>query len=139
MADEQVGIGRIVHYVLAEGRNRGLCRPAIVVNTFTFSMAVGCANLVVFPDGPNDVAVIADTLPVMWQGSVLPAHHCKAERTWHWPRACATLPLPAAPAGFGDGLIGHNHVAGVSDPHNCHACRRLAVEFAQVTGQAKTP
>lgn len=47
-------IGRIVQYVLAEGRSRGESRPAQILSIFTQSAAPPLLNLVVTLDGLND-------------------------------------------------------------------------------------
>jgi len=70
--------GRIVHYVLAEGRSKGEHRPAIVVRVWR-DHAAGMVQLQVFTDGTNDGF---DT-GVVWRTSV---HYdaSSAPGTWHW-------------------------------------------------------
>lgn len=78
MADQPVTIGRIVHYVLAEGRNPGEHRPAFVVKTWG-DTPDSSVQLQVFTDAGND-----GLDPVLWATSV---HHSETPepRTWHWP------------------------------------------------------
>ena len=47
-------IGRIVHYVLGEGRSEGESRPAQIVAVFPQPEAPAVLNLVVTLDGEND-------------------------------------------------------------------------------------
>lgn len=70
--------GRIVHYVLPDGRNPGEHRPAIVVKVWPSSN--GSANLMVFVDGTNDYA---DYSGAVWATSV-PFSEEPQPRTWHW-------------------------------------------------------
>ena len=67
--------GRIVHYVLPEGRSKGQHRPAMVVRVW-WGTAV---NLQVFVDGSNDGYASGMT----WRTSV---HYDPdgAPDTWHW-------------------------------------------------------
>jgi len=73
--------GRIVHYVLSEGRNKGEHRPAIVVRVWRLDGAPpdnGCCQLQVFTDESND------ELPaVMWVTSCVYDAEA-AGRSWHW-------------------------------------------------------
>ena len=78
--------GRIVHFVLADGRSPGEHRPAIVVkvwrNTDNTPPANGCSNLQVFTDGEG--GNYNDGLPrLLWQTSVL-YDPDGAPGTWHW-------------------------------------------------------
>jgi hypothetical protein len=78
--------GRIVHYVLSEGVNKGQHRPAIVVRVWRVTQddgtqkppENGCCQLQVFTDESND------GLPaVMWVTSC--THDAEASpRSWHW-------------------------------------------------------
>lgn len=86
--------GRIVHYILDEGPNRGEERPAIVVRVWRVqdwdgerSVGLpkapenGCCNLQVFTDS-EDGKNYNDALPaVMWVTSVL---FGEGPGTWHW-------------------------------------------------------
>src|SRR5260221_644908 len=46
--------GRIVHYVLPDGRSKGEHRPAIIVKVWDAHRAQGTVNMQVFTDGSND-------------------------------------------------------------------------------------
>lgn len=68
-------VGRIVHYVLPEGRNAGEHRPAIVTRVWSDV----CVQLQVFTDGEND-----GLANVEWRTSIL-NDEAGAPNTWHWP------------------------------------------------------
>jgi len=79
--------GRIVHFVLDEGRHKGEHRPAIVVKVWRVYKEDGShkppengiCQLQVFTDEVND------ELPaVVWKTSVLNDEDGKQPRTWHW-------------------------------------------------------
>ena len=75
--------GRMVHYVLPDGKNAGEHRAAIVVRVFDHYE--GTSNLSVFTDGSNDFIKGAPG----WRGtlsasSVLPDQTKKEPGTWHW-------------------------------------------------------
>lgn len=77
--------GRIVHYVLPEGRHEGEHRPAIVVkvwrNVNGKAAENGCCQLQVFMDGSNDGMSAFDS--TIWKTSVL--HDAEdSPNTWHW-------------------------------------------------------
>jgi hypothetical protein len=91
---QKVSIGRIVHYVLADGQHR----PAIIVAAFHAR-----ANLTVFIDQMNDynpgsmnmntnlmpsgsAFLAGGTLAV---GSAHQDEETKAAGTWHWPEVVA--------------------------------------------------
>jgi hypothetical protein len=69
--------GRMCHYVLPDGRNKGEHRPAIVVKVW--STTVGTSNLQVFTDGSNDGADVG----TRWVTSVVYSED-KTPGTWHW-------------------------------------------------------
>lgn len=71
--------GRIVHYVLEDGPNKGEHRPAIIVKVW--SQENGCSNLQVFIDGSNDSVPYSGS--VVWKTSRIfdPDHK---PSTWHW-------------------------------------------------------
>jgi len=69
--------GRIVHYVMPSGEHR----PAIIVRAG--DSEDGCANLVVFLDGTNDLETGGEPRLTEWQTSVLQAEEALAG-TWHW-------------------------------------------------------
>ena len=76
--------GRIVHYVLPDGPNRGQHRPAIVVRVWRSGYAPDLVQLQVFTDGTNDGYAES----VIWRTSV---HYGSESRvggpepgTWHW-------------------------------------------------------
>lgn len=79
--------GRIVHYILNEGKNKGAHRPAMVVRVWRVSRdgvenappKNGVCQLQVFTDGDND------GLPaVMWKTSVINQALAIEPGTWHW-------------------------------------------------------
>lgn len=87
-----LAVGRIVHYVLENGRSKGEHRPAIVVRDGM--QENGLVQLQVFTDGRNDglgdnmtvghegtVEVVQNTI---WRTSI---HYSEAKEpgTWHWP------------------------------------------------------
>ncbi len=82
--------GRIVHYVMPDGRNRGEDRPAIVVRVWRVDgkpPANGVCQLAVFVDGTNDYVNLpmdnTSFMPVIWKTSVV--HSAEHEfGTWHW-------------------------------------------------------
>lgn len=70
--------GRIVHYVLDEGSNKGEHRPAIVVKVW--NKESGVCNLHVFTDGYND-----DLEDYILPTSVSPDfNNIPLLGTWHW-------------------------------------------------------
>lgn len=94
MQNQQVGIayisiGRIVHYVMEDGPNKGTCRPAIVTHVWgTGVPGNDTVQMTVFPDGTNDGARNDDTsgAAAIWRTSV--RHYEEPDwpvRTWHWP------------------------------------------------------
>lgn len=78
-------IGRIVHYVMANGA----VRPAIITAVFNTKMDQdeahpGMSNLVVFLDGPNDGVSAGMGSHTLWVGSA--SHNAdKTPGTWHLP------------------------------------------------------
>lgn len=79
-------VGRIVHYVLPEGKSQGEHRPAIVVHVWSHSHEYGgSVQLQVFTDSGEDRAY-NDGLPqVMWATSVKFDPTAGDLGTWHWP------------------------------------------------------
>jgi len=76
----QLCIGRIVHFVLKEGKHIGEHRPAMVVKVWSEN----CCNLQVFTDGPNDGNMYSSN--VYWATSVSQDETVPhAPGTWHWP------------------------------------------------------
>lgn len=71
-------IGRLVHYVMPNGKHR----PAMIVEAWDNSSHL---NLQVFTDGSNDGP---DTPSMLWQTSVEYAES-PAPNTWHWPERVA--------------------------------------------------
>ncbi len=71
-------IGRIVHYLLREGRSAGELRPAIIVRVWPDGHgAENTVQLRVFLDGSNDAGAESD-----WATSV---HEGTEPGTWQWP------------------------------------------------------
>ena len=85
MAEQVPSVGRIVHYVLPDGRSKGEHRPAIIVRIWDeYPKPESMCQLQVFTDGNND------ELPnVLWATSVHQDAETKAPRTWHWPEFVA--------------------------------------------------
>lgn len=84
--------GRIVHYVLNEGADKGQHRPAIVVRVWRVEEVNdeaprppknGCSNLQVFTDSDEDGKYNDELPPVMWKTSVL-YDEAGTPGTWHW-------------------------------------------------------
>ena len=83
--------GRIVHYVLNEGRDKGEHRPAVVVRVWRVNTVEGgvktpengCSNLQVFTDSDADGKYNDELSPVLWKTSVL-YDESGAPGTWHW-------------------------------------------------------
>jgi hypothetical protein len=81
--------GRIVHFVMNDGRNPGQHRPAIVVRVWRdhngHPPENGCCQLAVFVDGTNDYATmpVDGFLAAVWKTSVLHDDSHK-HGTWHW-------------------------------------------------------
>jgi hypothetical protein len=141
---DEVQIGRVLHFVIFK-RGRSQCRPALVVEDWPDQGRPGYCNLVVFPDGTNDglygtdihrhhlgidknpafTGIANNSLLVHWETSVLPNHAVKAVGTWHWPRGCSNLVLPAEPFTHPDTkeVAHHNHAESYTDIRNCIACR----------------
>jgi hypothetical protein len=79
-----VSIGRIVHYTLDEGRNRGEIRPAIVVRVWGPDHP--SVQLQVFTDTGSDLAYNDELPQVMWKTSVEESRSGGSEfGRWHWP------------------------------------------------------
>jgi hypothetical protein len=74
VSDPCIGaVGRIVRYVLPEGRSEGAVRPAIITNVFPTGV-----NLHVFLDGVNDRGQNDHAYTVSHSDGREPG-------TWHWP------------------------------------------------------
>lgn len=81
--------GRIVHFVLPDGPNKGAHRPAIIARVWRRNLPDGTqiapedgySNLVVFMDGTNDGDQFAGC--VRWETSVTFSDDPQP-RTWHW-------------------------------------------------------
>lgn len=106
----EVGMGRIVHYVLEEGPSKGESRPAQIVQVFAQREGPPLLNLVVTLDGFNDRLYEGDghaheqrdtlmTKPDdsgryslhVWRTSVTHAEAVGTPPTfvpgtWHWPQ-----------------------------------------------------
>lgn len=133
MADEEITVGRIMHFVLdRKSRNPGSCRPAIVVQNWGGMNPLASLNMVVFTDGKNDGSYgtspddpTGASLLTQWETSVMAAHRVKVKRSWHWPRECEDL-VPAAETLVDNKLVDHPHAAGLIDENNCWACKQTA-------------
>lgn len=72
--------GRIVHFVLPDGPNKGEHRPAIIVKVWDVSSVCdGYCNLMVFMDGYNDGGASF----LSWKTSKCYSEG-KEPDTWHW-------------------------------------------------------
>jgi hypothetical protein len=74
--------GRIVHYVLPDGRHKGEHRPTIVVKVWEPISKPYPSQLQVFIDGTNDYP--ASSQGLMWKTSVPFDEKDKKLGTWHW-------------------------------------------------------
>lgn len=85
MAIKGLTEGRIVHYVLPDGRHAGEHRPAIVVKVWHMPDGSvqdnGLCNLQVFVDGTNDYE---DYKGSIWATSIEYDEEEKQPRTWHF-------------------------------------------------------
>ena len=139
MADEEITVGRIMHFVLGrDSRNPCSCRPAIVVQNWGGLNPLASLNMVVFTDGKNDGQYGTDAqnptgsaVLTQWETSVMAAHEVKVKRSWHWPRECSGL-VAAAETIIDGKLTDHPHAVGIVDPHNCWTCKEAAKETAPV-------
>lgn len=71
--------GAMVHYVLDEGPNTGIHRPAVIKGG-----AEEAVNLMVYLDGPAD-SVGPCAPETAWRPGVLHDETTKPPGTWHWP------------------------------------------------------
>lgn len=80
--NQELSIGRIVHFVLNSGANAGAHRPAMVVgvaNEYT-------SDLQVFTNGTKGEMPKGDSLPnVFWKPKAIQDEVGKTPGTWHWP------------------------------------------------------
>lgn len=84
MSEQIPSIGRVVHYVLNEGRNAGDHRPATIVRVWG-DQPDSLVNLQVLTDS-NAEANSNDCLPqVLWKTSVSFDSTGEKPQTWHWP------------------------------------------------------
>ena len=77
-------VGRIVHYVLEQGRGKGEVRAATIVRVWNDT----CVNLQVHLDGSNDAGadVANDGALTVWKTSVLQTDETtRAVGAWFWP------------------------------------------------------
>lgn len=80
-------VGRIVHYVLQEGRNAGQPRAAMVVRVLDSPVVPdGVVNLHVMLDGLNDAGA-ENQVPDHMSAWVTSVHYSEEPKpgTWHWP------------------------------------------------------
>lgn len=78
MPEQVPSIGRVVHYVLPDGRNPGEHRPAFIVKVW----GPTSVNLQVFVDGTNDYPEYAGSV---WATSVPFDPSGEQPSSWHWP------------------------------------------------------
>lgn len=71
-------VGRIVHYVLPDGRSKGEVRPAIIIRVWSQT----CVNLQVFIDHTNDYPI--PQVEDLWRTSVMEGDKDQLG-TWFWP------------------------------------------------------
>lgn len=94
MSEQIPTVGRIVHYVMSDGRSAGDHRPAIIVRVWGEEQvasgqlpesALGTVQLQVFTDGTNDESIdTAYTSGIAWKTSVR-HDELAGNGTWHWP------------------------------------------------------
>lgn len=72
--------GRIVFYVLDQGRNIGEVRPAIIVKVWSDDLV----QLQVFTDNTNDGLPDGLAQGTVWRTSVRYSETAEPS-TWHWP------------------------------------------------------
>jgi hypothetical protein len=100
---KELTIGRIVHYVLSDGKGAILGRiehrAAIVVRVFDSGKEEGLANLYVFLDGSNDARIpkpegTTEMVQngMLWATSVHPDETGTIPGTWHWPEIVKEAP-----------------------------------------------
>lgn len=83
MPQQVPSVGRIVHYVIPDGRAPGDHRPAIIVRIWGPPHPGVACQLQVFMDG--DGSLSNDVAPnVVWRTSVVQDSSGKLG-TWHWP------------------------------------------------------
>lgn len=75
-------IGRIVHYVLTQGPNKGAHRPAIIVHVWPDSEDVG---LQIFTNSDTDGIHGDEHWPIEWEPVVSKDETAERVGTWHWP------------------------------------------------------
>ena len=89
MAEKQQvpSVGRIVHYIMPDGRHKGAHRPAIIVQVWNGDAPPTlehCVNLQVFTDGANDD--VQNGAPVISRSSVQHRDaHLNEFGTYHFP------------------------------------------------------
>ena len=84
MDTQKPTIGRIVHYVLPNGRNRGEHRPAIIVKVWSDNPG-GAVQLQVFTDSDAQ-GLSNDEIPnPSWRTSVMQDESAQKPGSWHWP------------------------------------------------------
>jgi hypothetical protein len=82
-----VSVGRIVHYVLSSGANKGQHRPAIVVRVWgeaTTEHTPTC-QLQVFTDATNDFVTGPGSNGILWATSATQDPTGERLGSWHWP------------------------------------------------------
>lgn len=82
--------GRIVHYVMPDGRCKGEHRPAIIVKIWgdPKQNPPPAVQLAVFVDGTNDYVNLpvqgGSFMPTVWETSIVYSETPEPS-TWHWP------------------------------------------------------
>jgi hypothetical protein len=95
MSQQKPSIGRIVHYVLPDGRHPGEVRAAIITRVWGDT----CVNLQVFIDGKNDYDD-PQNIDHTWKTSAILGSETQSGH-WFWPPF--VKPIPAH-----DGLASPN-------------------------------
>lgn len=86
MAEQVPSVGRVVHYVLPDGRSAGEHRAAIIVRVWDpVPKPDSIVQLHVFIDGSNDYADADVRSSTLWVTSVEFDPTGQKPRTWHWP------------------------------------------------------
>lgn len=88
LGPQLISVGRIVHYVLSSGRNKGEHRPAIVVKTWGEATHdyTPSVQLQVFTDATNDFPEGGPgSNGILWATSVTQDQTGTSPNSWHWP------------------------------------------------------
>lgn len=92
MSEQIPSIGRVVHFVLDTGPNRGQHRPAQIVRAWG-ERPDSVVNIQVLTDSNPADPTQNDCLPCpMWRTSVRKDDSGEVPGTWHWPEFVGASP-----------------------------------------------